>query len=1009
MTAPQHRPRRVRSIAALATAVSAAAASALLAPVGLAEAASTSLVISEVYGGGGNTGAPYSHDFIEISNVGTTTVDVSGWSVQYASAAGTAYTATPLRGQIPAGATYLVQQAKGSSGGTALPAPDAVGSTTMAASAGKVALVSSSTPLSCGADCDGAAGVADFVGWGTANDFEGQPAPAGSNTTSVSRTSSPDSDNNAADFTAGAPSPTSCGEACAPSAPPPAVSVAQIQGAAHLSPLRGQSVTAVAGVVTARKGNGFYLQDPRGPEAPGYVAGASSAVFVFTGSAPAADLVPGTAVRVDGAVTEFRQRASGLTVTQITSPTTTVVAGGQPLPALTRVEGPNGDDPQARNVPAAVIDDDAPAGGQINVETQGSYDAASDGIDFWESLEGMRVGLVDAAVVGPTNDFGETPVVPAGSLTRTARGGIVLQAGDANPERVLLEGGLGGTVATSDVGDAFAGTTEGILDYEFSNFHLVATATPTHVDGGLTREVTSPAAYDELSVATFNVENLDPGDPQAKFDALADIVVDNMQAPDLVTLEEVQDNDGATGGTASPVTSADATLAKLVDAITAAGGPAYTWQQIDPVDDAEGGEPGGNIRVAFLVQEGTPLRFVERDRGDSTTDTDVVSLDGSAALTHSPGRVAPGDPAWASARVPLAGEFTFGGQKVFVVANHWSSKGGDGALFGPQQPPTQSTEAKRIQQAQVVRDFVDEILAVDPDANVVVAGDLNDFEYSRSVMTLRGSGDRELLDLPATLPDAERYTYVFEGNSQVLDHLLVSGGAARQGYDYDVVHVNAEFADQVSDHDPQVLNLRLGLPATTLTANAAPSPVVHGGTSTVSGTLHQAASGDPVTGATVELQARNQAGQWQPTGLVTSTDAEGRYAFSVRPDATTAYRAVFAGDRDRAGSTSPATEVAVATRVTLRVSSTSVRKAESVLFTGLVAPNHAGQSVQVQRFLDGAWATVATARLDSDSLYAYTWTPSRQERKGTTTWRVVKPADGDHATGTSPTVDITVR
>ena len=95
-------------------------------------------------------------------------------------------------------------------------------------------------------------------------------------------------------------------------------------------------------------------------------------------------------------------------------------------------------------------------------------------------------------------------------------------------------------------------------------------------------------------------------------------------------------------------------------------------------------------------------------------------------------------------------------------------------------------------------------------------GDLNDFEFSRTTDILVGSGSTALVDLPRTLPVNERYTYVFEGNSQVLDHILLSrslasGPAARQApsaYAYDIVHTNSEFADAGSDHDPQVVRLR---------------------------------------------------------------------------------------------------------------------------------------------------------------------------------------------------------
>ena len=117
------------------------------------------------------------------------------------------------------------------------------------------------------------------------------------------------------------------------------------------------------------------------------------------------------------------------------------------------------------------------------------------------------------------------------------------------------------------------------------------------------------------------------------------------------------------------------------------------------------------------------------------------------------------------------------------------------------------TEAQRHAQAQIVNDFVDEILDADEHANVVVLGDINDFEFSETVSILEGGG--VLSSLMNRLPKPERYSYVFEGNSQVLDQILVSENLGRFPIVYDVVHVNAEFADQASDHDPQVARLDL--------------------------------------------------------------------------------------------------------------------------------------------------------------------------------------------------------
>lgn len=175
------------------------------------------VVISEVYGGGGNTGAPYKNDFIELHNRGTAMVDLTGWSVQYASSAGSTWLVTPLTGSIAPGGYYLVQGASGANG-AALPTPDATNMTNMSATAGKVILAKVATAFSGG--CPVSADIVDLVGFGATTCFEGNAAaPAGSNTQSISRADSgcAESDDNAADFAVGAPTPknkASAADAC---------------------------------------------------------------------------------------------------------------------------------------------------------------------------------------------------------------------------------------------------------------------------------------------------------------------------------------------------------------------------------------------------------------------------------------------------------------------------------------------------------------------------------------------------------------------------------------------------------------------------------------------------------------------------------------------------------------------------------------------------------------------------------------------------------------------------
>src|SRR5580765_1193311 len=172
-----------------------------------AHATPSDLVISQVFGGGGNASAPYKNDFIELHNRGATTISLAGYSVQYASTAGTTWQVTNLAGSIPAGGYYLVQEAAGAGTGANLPPADASGGIPMSANNGKVALVSSTTALS--GSCP-TGGVLDFLGYGTANCFEGAGAgPALVNTTAAVRNASgcADTDNNATDFASGAVNP----------------------------------------------------------------------------------------------------------------------------------------------------------------------------------------------------------------------------------------------------------------------------------------------------------------------------------------------------------------------------------------------------------------------------------------------------------------------------------------------------------------------------------------------------------------------------------------------------------------------------------------------------------------------------------------------------------------------------------------------------------------------------------------------------------------------------------
>ncbi|MGB7416986.1 MAG: 5'-nucleotidase C-terminal domain-containing protein, partial [Thermosynechococcaceae cyanobacterium] len=484
-----------------------------------------------------------------------------------------------------------------------------------------------------------------------------------------------------------------------------------------------------------------------------------------------------------------------------------------------------------------ISDDELPE----NLQTEsGEFDPENDAIDFYESLEGQLVTIEDAVAVSPTQVFGafsaEAFTLPNLGATSNdplnSRGGINLNSGpdntgDQNPERVQIQ--FDPTISGQDtppalnVGDQLGDVT-GVVGYSFGNFEVNVTG-PVNVvtPGGLEPEVTSLKGTDnQLTVASYNVLNLTSAlaveggvtDPDAvQRERLASQIVTNLGSPDIIALQEIQDNDGENGGDNAPVSDANHTLQDLVDAIAAAGGPTYQFFDVyaDPsVDDStitQGGVPGGNIRNAFLYN---PER---------------VALDGVEALT--PANLttagASNPDAFEGSRIPVVGIFTFNGETVTVVNNHFSSRFGSSPIFGGPQPFVQGTEAEREAQAQAINDYVDSVLATTPEAKVIVAGDLNTFQFTNDLTEiLPGTGDGRVLTNLVAQAEAEgdAYTFIFDGNSQVLDNLFVTDSLLPEAQ-FDIVHVNNDFARDdgaikfpetlvASDHEPIVSQLTVG-------------------------------------------------------------------------------------------------------------------------------------------------------------------------------------------------------
>jgi predicted extracellular nuclease len=562
-------------------------------------------------------------------------------------------------------------------------------------------------------------------------------------------------------------------------------SVGEIQGRDHRSLLEGTSVTTT-GVVTAVTSNGFWMQDPEGD---GDLA-TSDGLFVFTGTAP--EIAASDAVRVAGTVQEFLRPTGGddfpptpglLTITQLAEVEVTRTGSGEVAPAAIGAEG--------RTPPTRRIDDDGFT----------SYDPATDGVDFWESLEGMLLRLPDAVAVAPTftNRFGDSEafVLPDGyrvASNANDAGGVTLTERDANPERVAVQEDnriLDNDYSTK-VGDRL-GEVVGVLDYDSrGNYEVIPTRPFEVTDGGLQKEAGSALTGDasSLLVATYNVENLNPASD--RFAALAEDVV-ALNLPDILALQEVQD---ASGPLDDGATSGEATAAALISAVEELTGEEgqYRYLEIPPVDGISGGAPGANIRVGYLYRADR----VEPVGGTIRQVPDPDSEDGFA---------------WQDSRVPLAVDFRFGEEVVTVVNAHFASKGGSSPLFGSIQPILNGGEAQRVDQAEAVSAFVADLLAEDPGAQAIVLGDVNEFEWEDAFRALTGGDEPILFDLQERLQPlpVERYGYVFDGNHQALDHILVTPGLL-QGAEVDVLHRNAQFPDGTSDHDPILARLSPGDP-----------------------------------------------------------------------------------------------------------------------------------------------------------------------------------------------------
>ena len=770
-------------------------------------AASPDIVISQVYGGGGNAGASYRNDFIELYNRGTVAVDLGAWSVQYASAAGTTWQRTSLTGTLQPNHYFLVQEAQGTGGVTDLPAADAIGTIAMAAGAGKVALLNTTTVLS-GA-CPAVASIRDFIGYGGANCFEGTGStPSLSNTTAALRINdgSTDTDDNAADFVAGAPNPRSSRVVAVP---PPFEPIHAIQGAASMSPFVGQRVTT-EGIVTGIKINGFFIQTP-----DAQVDGdptTSEGVFVFTSSRPPAAAAVGNDVQVTGTVQEFVPSADPQSppTTEIGSPTVVMLSTGNPLPApvtLTAAEpSPNrGIDQlekyEGMRVHVGALMVIAPTGGTVN---EASATSTSNGVFYGVISDNAR----------PFREPGvELPdALPAGAPPNVPRY-------DANPERIRVDSDalIGATRIEVTTGALVANLT-GPLDYSFRSYMIdPEPATIPTVSGNITAIPVDVSGAHEFTVASFNMERFfdtvdDPTDDavltSAAFEtrlAKASLAIRNvLRMPDIVGVEEMEN-----------LATLQAVAARVSADALASGQPDPHYQafllegnDIGGIDvgllvkTAESAPGVPRVEIFDISQIGKDETYINPRTNEPELLNDRPSLIAHAVM-HVPG----------GSRFPLT-----------VIVNHLRSLSGvDDPVDGVR------VRAKRRAQAESLANYVQRLQSANPGERIVLVGDFNAFQFNDGYVdvigTIKGQPtpadqvvlasddlvNPDLVDLVESVPADERYSFVFDGVAQELDHVFVTQSLVPFVSRFEYARNDADFPEsyrgdasrpeRISDHD----------------------------------------------------------------------------------------------------------------------------------------------------------------------------------------------------------------
>ena len=839
-----------KRLAVLASAVLAAAGVTVLAPPAAeANPAGTDLVISEVYGAGGNTGAVLKADFVEVFNPTDDPIDLLGTYVSYRSATGGLGGSVALRGTLPAAGRYLVQMSAAGTNGADLPAPDRVASPaiSMAASGGQVLLTDGFGPFTQLGDLAGADGIIDMAGLDAsasgANSFETAAGPAATATQSANRAADgADTDDNSADYSLAAPTPAAC--VCVPAAGSFTGTIAQIQGTdTDTTPHLDETVTT-NGVVTAKYPsggfNGFFMQTAGTGGAVDATAGASDAIFVFTPNFDDATLNLGDGVQVVGTALEFSGQ------TQVTAPLATSVTKTSPgvVTAWSAAFPTTAAAREAHEGELLAPTNQFTVTNTFATNTFGEIGLATGSTPLLQPTDIAEPGTPEADAVAADNaargvvlDDGSSSNYTT-SASGTAAPWLNNPVAGFNPVRV-------GARATLPAVTSASASDGVVLDFRNNVWKFQPQQQVTNNGSSVatfvnTRTNQPRGVGGDLKLATFNVLNYfnttgeawnaaHPGDctffndrqgnPITVNDCTSDngprgaandanlarqqikiVRAINAMDADIVSLEEIE-NSVALGE------DRDDALAALVAALNAdAGLTRWKFAPSPPAAELPDVADQDVIRTAFIFNPDTVTRVGQ-----------------SSVLADSP--------AFANAREPLAQAFKSEGagddEAFAVVVNHFKSKsdstppqrGNDNADMGDGQG---AFNGDRTRQADALVDFAEEFAEDRGTERIFLAGDFNSYTHEDPMHVLYDAG---YTNIESDVPGES--TYSFAGLSGSLDHVLANDAALEDVTGADIWNINSgesiafeysRFNNNVtnfhqanvyrsSDHDPELIGI----------------------------------------------------------------------------------------------------------------------------------------------------------------------------------------------------------